>query len=362
MTYALAAAGTGGHVYPALAVADALVSRGVSRSDIVFFGGNRLEARAVPDAGYELVQLELRGLERSLTVKNLGIPNMLRIAIKQTKVELRRRMTAVVLAFGGYVTVPVARSALTLRIPYFLHEQNAVAGLANRMMARKAAGVFCAFEPSAGKLPGATVIGNPLRPEFADFDRVALREAARTHYGLPQDALVLGVLGGSQGAKILNEVVGRIAARDEAGMAILHLTGTAHAAAVEVESAEAPIPWKVIAFENDMKSFYAAADLVLSRAGALTVSELARTRTPSIVVPYAAGTAGHQAANARDLESAGAVVVVDESDMTTLPDRVVGLLSDEAGLAAMAQAAAGADRGDAAGLLADRLLEVARGQ
>ncbi|MBT8208603.1 MAG: UDP-N-acetylglucosamine--N-acetylmuramyl-(pentapeptide) pyrophosphoryl-undecaprenol N-acetylglucosamine transferase, partial [Acidimicrobiia bacterium] len=103
-------------------------------------------------------------------------------------------------------------------------------------------------------------------------------------------------------------------------------------------------------------------DLVLSRAGALTVSELARTRTPSIVVPYAAGTAGHQAANARDLESVGASVVVDESDIATIPGRVLGLLNDEIALVAMSDAAAGADRGDAAGVLADRLLEVARGQ
>lgn len=362
MTFALAAAGTGGHVYPALAVADALVSRGVSRSDIVFFGGNRLEARAVPEAGYELVQLELRGLQRSFTAKNLGIPNMLRIAIKQTKVELRRRATAVVLAFGGYVTVPVTRAALALRVPYFLHEQNAEPGLANRMVARRAAEVFCAFEASRAKLPRATVIGNPLRPAFAEFDRGALRDAARQRYGLPREARVLGILGGSQGAKILNEVAGHIAARDQPGMAILHLTGSAHAVAVGDVAHAAEMPWKVVAFEDDMTSFYAAADLVLSRAGALTVSELARTRTPSIVVPYAAGTAGHQAANARDLEGVGAAVVVGESDIATIPGRVAGLLRDEAGLAAMARAAARVDRGDAAGLLAEKLLEVARGE
>ncbi|NNF63688.1 MAG: UDP-N-acetylglucosamine--N-acetylmuramyl-(pentapeptide) pyrophosphoryl-undecaprenol N-acetylglucosamine transferase [Acidimicrobiia bacterium] len=362
MTYALAAAGTGGHVYPALAVADALVARGVSSSDIVFFGGNRLEARAVPEAGYELVQLELRGLQRSLTAKNLGIPNMLRSAIKRSKDEMSRRGTAVVLAFGGYVTVPVARAALALRLPYFLHEQNAEPGLANRMVARKAAAVFCAFEPSTRKLPRAIVIGNPLRVEFADFDRAALRDAARDRYGLARDAKVLGVLGGSQGAKILNEAVGRIAGQGHPGMAVLHLAGSAHAESVEGEAAKAEVPWKVIAFEKDMRSFYAAADLVLSRAGALTVSELARTRTPSIVVPYAAGTAGHQAANARDLESVGASVVVDESDIATIPGRVLGLLNDEIALVAMSDAAAGADRGDAAGVLADRLLEVARGQ
>ncbi|MBT8213380.1 MAG: glycosyltransferase, partial [Acidimicrobiia bacterium] len=297
MTFAFAAAGTGGHIFPALAVAEALVAQGVSRDDIVFFGGDRLEARVVPEAGYELIKLPLRGLERRITTSNLAIPGMVRKAASVVATELAQRQATALLAFGGYVTVPTVWGARRAKVTAMLHEQNAVPGLANRLMARFSKEVFVAFDEAAGTLKGATVVGNPLRPAFDHFDRDSLRSDGRKRYGIDGSAFVVGILGGSQGAAVLNATATSLAGSLGEGAALLHLTGRAKADEVSAIAADND-RWVVIGFEPDMEHFYAACDLVVSRAGALTMSEVAATTSPAIVVPYAAGTAGHQAANA----------------------------------------------------------------
>ncbi len=362
MTFALAAAGTGGHVYPALAVADALVAAGVSRNDIVFFGGDRMESRTVPAAGYDFYGVDIKGLRRSLTTDNLKLPAMVRRAAREIETEMRERKVRAVAVFGGYVSVPVALAGRRVGAEVYLHEQNAIPGLANRMVAVRATGSYVAFPDARRKLRKARVVGNPLRAPLAAFERQALHPAALERYDLPADRPVLGVIGGSLGAKLLNEVTMRIAAdADPGSLAIVHLTGTAHVEEIIPVAARSAVIWRPRAFEESMEYFYAASDVVLSRSGALTISELAVTGTPAVAVPYAAGTGGHQGANARQLERAGGIVVIEEEDVNRVPVELQQLLMDDSRRAAMARDAYAVGIADAAETIARDLIEVVDG-
>lgn len=362
MTYAFAAAGTGGHVYPALAVADSLVRLGVPRDEIVFFGGDRMEATTVPAAGFGFVGVDIHGLRRSFSRDNLRLPGLVVRARKRIEAELRSRSSRVMTVFGGYVSVPAAMAARRSGATLFVHEQNAVPGLANRLVAKRADATFVAFPDAADALPRAEVTGNPLRAVFETFDRAALRPAARERYGIPEGVPVLGVLGGSLGARVLNTVAERIAAdADPGSMAIVHLTGRAHFDTVAPIAARSHQDWSPVAFEDHMEHFYAVSDLVLSRSGALTISELAATATPAIVVPYAAGTAGHQGANASHLQRVGGVVVIPEAEIDRVSIELQQLLLDASRRASMAEGARRAGRPDAAEVIARRLMEAARG-
>lgn len=355
MTFAFAAAGTGGHIYPALAVAEALVSRGVDRSDIVFFGGDRLEATVVPEAGFELIALELRGLERRVTTRNLGIPALVLRAAKTVEKTLAARETRAVLGMGGYVTVPAIWGARRAGATPMIHEQNAVPGLANRLVARFSRRVFAAFGPATARLRRAEVVGNPLRPAFATFDRDALRQGARERYGLGACDPVVGILGGSQGAKALNELAPVLRSALPEGAGLLHLSGRPHLEHVQ-HAAAGSHGWAVNAFEPAMEQFYAACDVIICRAGALTMSEVASTCTPAVVVPYPGGTGGHQKANAASLEEAGGVVVIPEERLTDVVAQISSLLADPRRLGAMADSLRPLAHPDAAATIAHAML------
>lgn len=359
MTYALAAAGTGGHVYPAIAVADQLVERGVSADSIVFFGGSRMEMRAVPAAGYDFVEVEIRGLRRSLSPQNLTLPWVVRRASKAIGAEMRRRRVRALAVFGGYISVPAAMAARRARVPIVVHEQNARPGLANRLIAPRAEATLVAFEAATRRLEGAVVVGNPLRRELAEFDRAELRDKARDEYGLSGAQPVLGVLGGSLGAHVLNETTKRIAAEsgpDE--LSIVHLTGPSHIEALAPLAAHSGITWVTRAFESAMEMFYAAADVVIARAGAMTVSELMATATPSILVPL---EATNQEVNARQLAAGVGTVIVAQDDIARVPSEARRLLGDGSRRRDMAAAAAALARPGAADAVARRLMEAAGG-
>ena len=360
MTYAFAAAGTGGHVFPALAVADALVESGVPRDEIVFFGGDRMEIKTVPAAGYDFVSVELRGLKRSLDPKNLGIPKVVWAARNKMIVEMAARDTKACIVFGGYVSVPAALAARKVGAKVFVQEQNAKPGLANRFVARMAERVFVGFAAARGKLKTAEFTGNPLRPVFSRFDRDALRTEAIEHYGLPEERPVLGVLGGSLGAKILNEAAQALAmAVDPDHFAIVHLTGRAHYDEIAEQASRSKLAWHPVAFEDRMELFYAASDLVLSRAGAMTINELASTGTPAVVVPLGLGT--NQAANALELEAAGGLVQIAQTQVDQVPIVIDQLIVDTARRKAMGAAMASHGRPAAARVIADALQEAANG-
>jgi UDP-N-acetylglucosamine--N-acetylmuramyl-(pentapeptide) pyrophosphoryl-undecaprenol N-acetylglucosamine transferase len=354
MTFAIAAAGTGGHVYPALAIAAALEELGVGKGAIHFLGGDRLEAIAIPDAGYPFHGFELARLRRALAVSNLAIPWGVRRSSRAMAEVFARSETRVVLGMGGYVTVPASMAARRRRIPFFLQEQNASPGLASRFASRRAEAVFLGLPGRSERLPHSKVVGNPVRRSIATADRRSLREAAHQRYGI-QGAAVLGILGGSLGARVLNESAAALVAGSGAD-AVVHLTGDDAHAEMSQRAGESAVPWVCRPYEADMEFFYAAADLVVCRAGAMTVSELAATGTPSIVVPL--DRVG-QDRNARALAATGGAVVVDQSDVGDLPAIAAGLLADRHKLDRMGADARRAGRPDAAMVIARRLVEAA---
>ncbi len=359
MTFALAAAGTGGHVYPALAVADALIEAGAKREAIVFFGGSRMEAQTVPAAGYEFVEVDIRGLRRSLSRDNLKLPGLIRRATRRIAAELERRNVVSVGVFGGYVSVPAALAARRTGAAIVVHEQNAHPGIANRLIAPRARSTLVAFPEAQRRLKHSRVVGNPLRKPFNRFSREELRVEARERYGVPPEVPVLGVLGGSLGAQVLNEITVRIAAdADPESLGIVHLTGPTHFEGLTPVAERSPLPWATRAFEPEMEYFYAAADVVLARAGALTVSELAATGTPAVLVPL---EATHQGENTRMLEAAGGVLVVPQNDIDRVPIELQQLILDVSRREEMAAAARGLATPHAAQMVAGELLEAADG-
>lgn len=355
MSYGIAAAGTGGHVFPGLAIAEALERLGVGREEIVFFGGARFEAEAVPGAGYDFVQVELRGLKRSFSSANLGIPVLVHRAATTIAEVLRQRSVKVMIATGGYVTVPAGWAARRASVPFFVQEQNAHAGLANRLMSRWAVDAFTSFPITEG-LPKGVYTGNPLRSEFVEFDRTRLRPLALERYGLNPDTPVLGVVGGSLGAGALNEAVQSLV-RGWSGpdIQILHLTGTLHGDTVSAQPNPFEVPWKVVPFEPSMDLFFAASDLLLARAGGM-VAEITATGTPAILVPGDFGSKGHQLATARFVEEAGGAIVVSQDEISDIAELIVEMIGDVARLTEMAERSMALGRQHAADDIAERLV------
>ena len=353
MAYAIAAAGTGGHVFPGLAVGEALVASGVPIDDVLYVGGSRLEAVVYPGAGFSLLQVDIRGLQRRLTSANLQIPALVSRAARQISAQLKARGVAVVLGMGGYVSVPAGMAARRSRVPLMIHEQNAEAGLANRMLSRWARQAFGSF-PRTARLPRAEWVGNPIRRNLAAFDRARLRAAALARYGLDPGRPVIGVFGGSLGAGVLNRAAESLASMPEAGaFSILHLAGSDQSASMAAASAPFPA-WHTVGFEDRMDLFYAACDLVIARAGG-AVAELTATGTPAILVPGGFGSGGHQSANAAALAAVGAALVVGEADIAAVPSMVTSLMARPDRLQEMSLAGAHLSRPDAADVIADAL-------
>lgn len=357
MTFVIAAAGTGGHVFPGLSVGQALVDRGVSPEEILFVGGDRLEAKVYPEAGFPFLQVEIRGLQRSLNTRNLSLPAVVRRARARVMATMGERGTRAVLGMGGYVSVPVAMAARTLRIPFFNSEQNANAGLASRLTSRWARRTFVSFPDTVG-LDGAEWVGNPVRRPFWDFDRKALRAEALARYGLDDGPPVLGVVGGSLGSGVINAAVAGLL-EDWAGptIQVVHITGERFQGAETAVTSE-HARFVPVAFETEMEWFYAASDLVLARAGG-AVAELTSTATPAVLVPGDFGSGGHQVDNARFLVHAGAAVMVTESELDSLPRVISRTLLDQALLDQMGEAASLIARPLAAQVIADHLIEAA---
>ena len=293
-----------------------------------------------------------------MTTDNLKLPAIVRRASAGVANALEGRAPGVLTVFGGYVSVPAAMGARRIGMPYVIHEQNAVPGLANRYVARRAARTLAAFAPALDRLKNAEIVGNPLGAAFEDYERDETRVEAFQRYGLAPDVPVVGVFGGSQGAMALNESAVGFALASGETVSILHLTGPDHYESVTAQAQDVP-NWVTAPFESDMQFFFAAADVVLSRAGAMTVSELAVTSTPSVVVPLPAGK-GYQALNARDLERAGGSLVVDQERITEVPALLVSLATDIERLSAMRIGARSVAKPDAARHVAAILEEVTR--
>lgn len=358
-TFLIAAAGTGGHVYPGLSVGEALIDLGVEQSEILYVGGDRLESTVYPEAGYRFLRVELAGLKRSMTIDNVRIPRVVLVARRRLIQEIDAQGIRVSLGMGGYGNVPVAMAARNRKIPFFSAEQNADAGLANRITARWARASFVSFPETEG-LPSGVWVGNPVRRPFWDFDRDRLRAEAASRYGVEPGVPVVGVFGGSLGSGRINEAVAAmLGSWQGAPIGVVHLTGESHLRAMSALTAADGVFWRREGYEERMELFFAISDLVIARAGG-AVAELTATATPSILVPGQFGSGGHQDGNARFLGEAGAAIVVEEGQLASLPEVVTDLIGDPTRLAAMAMAASAIAKPDAARTIARTMIEAAR--
>ena len=362
---AIAAGGTGGHIYPGLSLA-AAIRRIEPTAQISFVGTRRgLEGDVIPRSGYELdvvTMVPFTGANR------VALPAALLRGGMQSRRVIRRRGAEVAVGMGGYASAPLLLGARFARLPSLIHESGAIPGKANLLAARLTRNVATAFPGAVRAFPSdrdVRVTGMPLAPEFADFDREALREPARRELGLPADAFVLFVMGGSQGATRLTSAALELGRRwrDRDDLHILLKLGARAAADVETQLRESGAAGVVhpVAYLDRMDSAYAAADMALCRAGAGTVAELAVTGLPALLVPYPFATGDHQRENAAELVAAGgARVIADaEAEAPTIAPFVEALAADPAQLARMADGARSVGRPDAADRLARWVLELA---
>lgn len=358
MSFLIAAAGTGGHVYPGLAVGEALVDAGTDRSDIRYVGGDRLESKVYPDAGFPFLQLDLRGLKRSLAPSNLSLPLVVLRARNRIKEEISTHDVRCVLGTGNYVTIPTAMAARNAGVPLMVAEQNAGDGLANRIAGRWATRAFGAF-PRTDGLEKAEWAGNPVRSSIANYNRSALRPRALEEYGLRDELPVLGVFGGSLGALTINEAISKMLAEwDGPPIQILHLVGPAHSEDMDQRLTPEGVSWRRKPYEQNMELFFAACDLIVARAGG-SVAEIIATATPSILIPGDFGASGHQGANAVFLEEAGAATILLQEDIDQLGVRVKHLLGDPDRLISMRNAGRSIAKPDAAKTIALAMIEAA---
>ena len=301
------AGGTGGHVFPALAVAQRLNESGYR---VIWIGSRSgMEADLVPRHGFEMAWVSFGGVRGKGLLSKLLLPFRLLVAFAQALAILLRVKPRAVIGFGGYLSFPGGMMAVLLGKPLVLHEQNAIAGLANQVLAKVADQVLTAF-PDV--LPGAVWCGNPVRKEILAVPPPALRYAARS------GPLRLLVLGGSLGALALNEVLPQALALLPAGARpqVTHQSGTKHIDALRAAYAAAGVPAATFAFIDDMAGAYANADLVICRAGAMTVAEVACTGVAALFVPFPFAVDDHQTVNARFLADKNAALLVQQAALT----------------------------------------------
>ncbi len=345
MHVVLAGGGTAGHIEPALALADAL-RRADPEVGITALGTERgLETRLVPERGYELALIPAVPLPRRPSADLVSLPGRVRGAVRAVRDVLDRTGADAVVGFGGYVALPAYLAGRSAKVPIVVHEANARPGLANRVGARFTS--FVATATPAIRLPHATYVGLPMRRAISTLDRAAQRDGARSTFGLDPHRATLFVTGGSQGARRINTAVsGAAPALAAAGVQVLHHAGRGNTVTVDLP-AGAP-PYVVVDYIDRMDLAYAAADLVVGRAGAMTCAELAAVGLPAVYVPLPIGN-GEQRLNAQPVVQAGGGLIVDDADFTEewVAETLPGLLSDEHRLELMGKAAAEHGRRDA---------------
>jgi UDP-N-acetylglucosamine--N-acetylmuramyl-(pentapeptide) pyrophosphoryl-undecaprenol N-acetylglucosamine transferase len=370
--------GTAGHVLPALAIVAAIESEGIARESVHYVGAQRgIEARMLPSTGIPHTLLDVVGLQRRVdraaVRTNLSFPLRLVRAVRRAGRLLDELSPRVVVSVGGYASLPAVLAARRRRIPVVVVVYDRTPGRSSRLTARFAAATAVAFEDLA--LPRQRLTGAPVRSEILALDRATGRDAARSRLGLPIDRFVVGVIGGSQGSGLLNDAVASLveARRDDDGLAVRHVVGErfleqvvagSSAAAMSGMTGEGTPPrgilYQVIGYEEHMDDVYAAVDVLIGRGGASTVAEVAVTGTPSILVPWSGAADDHQRANVDWLASAGACVLLAESDIGRLGDVIDELRHDDQRRTALAVAAHERGSLHRSGALASLVMEVAR--
>ncbi|HTY99833.1 MAG TPA: undecaprenyldiphospho-muramoylpentapeptide beta-N-acetylglucosaminyltransferase [Rhodocyclaceae bacterium] len=343
------AGGTGGHIMPGLAVAEHLKAKGWR---VAWMGHpDGMEARLLQGRGYEMAWVRFGALRGKGLLRKLMLPFNLLRGFWQARRELKRLKPDVVLGMGGFITFPGGMMASWLDIPLVLHEQNSVAGLANRVLASVADRIVSGFPEALKK---GQWCGNPVRPEIAALPAPAAR------YGERSGPLHLLVVGGSLGASALNEAVPEALARMPEGERpqVVHQSGEKHLAALLKIYERAGVKGHLVAFVEDMAGAYGWADLVICRAGALTVAELAAAGVASILVPFPAAVDDHQTSNARFLSSAGAAILLPQRELTAERLALIGNLQRDQ-LLQMAEKARALARPEATAAVAGACEELA---
>jgi UDP-N-acetylglucosamine--N-acetylmuramyl-(pentapeptide) pyrophosphoryl-undecaprenol N-acetylglucosamine transferase len=366
MKIVITGGGTAGHVNPALAVAQELRTLG---HEVVYAGTPQgLEARLAPQEGFPYTSFRASGFNRRKPLSLIVSTARVAASAFRARRWLKTLKPAAVVGFGGYVSIPVGLAASWLKIPLAVHEQNSTSGMANRFLAKRAQLVALTYESAAGDFQTGGEVrlsGNPIRPALLNISRAS----ARATFGLPADATVLLAFGGSLGAQHINE---SLISHAEALLAdpklhILHITGAAGHADVTARLAAIPQAaerWHLIAYCDQMGEAYAAADAVLSRAGATTLAELAALGMPALLVPYPYAAADEQTTNARQLAETGAALLIADAELDepVFLESLMRLVSSEEGREQMRQAASALGGSRAREELARLIIAMAEGQ
>jgi UDP-N-acetylglucosamine--N-acetylmuramyl-(pentapeptide) pyrophosphoryl-undecaprenol N-acetylglucosamine transferase len=348
-TILIMAGGTGGHIFPGLAVAAEMKAAGW---DVVWMGGRGgMEERLVPRHGYRAAWIRAKAARGKGIVQKLMLPTNLLYSFWESARHIRQIRPNVVLGLGGYVAFPGGMMASLLNKPLALHEQNAIAGLTNKVLSTVSDKVMQAFPET---LKNAEWTGNPVRKEIASLPAPDQRFAGRS------GALRILVVGGSLGAQALNDVLPKAIAMLPEKPRVVHQAGEKHLETLKANYAAAGVQGELLAFIDDMASRYAEADLVICRAGAVTVSELAAGGLASVLVPFPHAVDDHQTANAKFLSDRGAAVLIQQRDLT--PQKLADLIAslDRSKLLDMARKARSLGKPDAAKVVASRCMELAR--
>jgi UDP-N-acetylglucosamine--N-acetylmuramyl-(pentapeptide) pyrophosphoryl-undecaprenol N-acetylglucosamine transferase len=310
----IAGGGTGGHIFPAIAIANALKQKDPT-IDILFVGAKgKMEMEKVPQAGYKIQSIDIAGLNRSSLLKNIGLPFKLLKSFIQVKNIFKQFSPDAVIGVGGYSTFPVLKFAQTRRIPTFIHESNSFAGKANKMLAQKCAKVFTGTDGMEKFFPAEKIIvtGNPVRNEIVNAS-VTKGEALK-FFSLEENKPTLLVVGGSLGARSVNEAVAaHINDLLKAGIQLIWQTGKTYVKEAAAYSAEHKEIW-ANEFIKNMEYAYAAADIIMARAGAMTVAEICVAKKPVVFVPYPFAAEDHQTVNAMQLVKKNAAFMVKDSE------------------------------------------------
>ncbi len=350
--------GTGGHIYPAIAIADK-IKKEQPDAEILFVGTRKgLEKDLVPQNGYPIEFITVSGFYRKKLLKNVKTMRDLAKGNKEAKEILNRFRPDVVIGTGGYVCGPMVRAAAKRGIPTYIHEQNALPGITNRMLEKYVKKVFLAFADGASyfkQQDKLMVTGNPVRKNFFRADR----ETSRNALGIPEDSFVLMSFGGSQGAGKINDVMLASLAefQKRKNMFVVFATGKYYYYSVCEEIKRQSLVTgdtvRVIEYIDNMPQYLAASDLVVSRAGALTISEITAIGRAAILVPSPNVTGNHQYYNAKSVSDAGGAILIEDGDFTEeyLKKQVFELMADRKKLAALEYSSKNAAQGDAADLI-----------
>jgi UDP-N-acetylglucosamine--N-acetylmuramyl-(pentapeptide) pyrophosphoryl-undecaprenol N-acetylglucosamine transferase len=342
-TYAVITGGaTSGHVVPALSIIELLVEAGHPRETLMYVGSDRgVETTLVPQTGISCVFLSVDGLQRGMSLSKIKrnlrmLPTMMRAMQLATQVLVQHR-PRVVVSVGGYVSAPICRAARHLKIPVVTCSYDSKPGMATKMQARYATTVAVAHMPSA--LRRAQLTGAPVRAELRHLDRSSSRDVSRLRLGFSADVKLVVVMGGSLGSAVLNSATKSLVKQMESpslvNVAILHIAGSRYMddqqLANEIRRTDGSMMYQRIAYSNNMNDIYAAADLVVARAGASTVAEIATVGIASVLIPWKDAAENHQLTNAKSLSDQGGAVLLEESKLTddVFVHQIVELLTDD---------------------------------